>query len=250
MSLLKKFLTFSLIIAVLLPFCQINSVDAAKTPVLKIESNKPKTWQPELLVGLFTSNTPVKLQVNIASVIKNAERNNKIKGVNKNSELVISISADKITKHKNYFNTEPTYDESKDEMLQKLREDLKKKIEMKKKKDKQKQEIIKKEFDYKLYDVPEIDFFKPEKNPLYKKKAPDMILSFSKNNKYFNTSTRRLNYSNFLKESKELKKLEKRKEYYKKIFEKNSENISKNLRILKIKINDDNNIIFNKAKCR
>ena len=165
------------------------------------------------------------------------------------------ISEEKIDKHKEYFSTEPTYDENKDEMLKKLRENLKKKIELKKLEDKKKQEIIKKEFNYKMfYDVPEIDFFKPDKNPFTKNKPPKLYLSFTNNKSQYliNSSSRRLNYSNNLKQSKELEKLENRKEYYQKIFLKNSENIAKNLKKLKINLktgnNDEQNTAFNKGK--
>ena len=184
---------------------------------------------------------------------KNIDDNDKkLKKLNK-----LLLSEEKDNKYKNYFNTEPAYDENKDEMLKKLRENLKKKIEMKKQKDKKKQEEIKKEFNYlNIYDILEIDFFKPEKNPLFKKRPPQMILSFTQNNRYLiNSSSRRLKYSNDLKQSKEQEKLENRKEYYQKIFEKNSLNISKNLKKLKISTNlgsnsntEEQNTQFNKAK--
>ena len=169
----------------------------------------------------------------------------------------LMLSEEKVSKYKNYFSTHPAYDENKDEMLKKLRENLRKKIEMKKLKDKKKQQEIKKDFNYhNIYDIPEIDFFKPEKNPLFKRKPPEMNLSFSQNNNYLiNSSSRRLKYCNDLKQSKDLKKLENRKEYYHKIFEKNSEDISKNLKKLKISIDLNINLNseaqspqFNKAK--
>ena len=177
------------------------------------------------------------------------------KNINKkDTKLILKnkllLSEEKINKHKKYFSSEPFYDESKDEMLQLLKENLKKKIEMKKLFDKKKQEKIKKEFNYnKMYEVPEIDFFKPEKNPLFKKRPPTMILTFKDNNRYLiNSSSKRTKYSDELKKSKELKKIENRKEYYRKIFVKNSENISKNLKFKNIDMKNDEQILFNKAK--
>ena len=161
------------------------------------------------------------------------------------------ISEEKVNRKKNYFNTESSYDENKDEMLQKLRENLRRKIEIRKMKDKKKQEKIKKEFDSKIYDIPEIDFFKQDKNPFYKNR-PKIKLTFSNNNRYLiNSSSRRLKYSNDLKQSIERKKLENRKEYYKKLFLRNSENISNNLKKLKINLDMDdknNEIKFNKEQ--
>ena len=170
-----------------------------------------------------------------------------------NAKNRLIISEEKPNRYKEYFSTEPSYDENKDEMLQKLRDNLKRKIELKKLKDKQKQEQIKKEFDFRIYDVPEIDFFKQDKNPFYKRKPPRMNLSSANNNRYLiNSSSRRLQYSKDLKESKERQKTERRNEYYRSLFQRNSEFISQNMKKFKLSTNLDTNEQeneqFNKAK--
>ena len=227
-------------------------------------------------INIFNSETkrkkflpplsPIISNTNIQKVFKNNKKSlfssydnytSREKDIIKNKEISnmrnkLMISEKKIKKNKDYLSTENLYDENKDEMLKKLRENLKKKLENKKVEDKKKQEYFRKELN--LYEVPEIDFFKPEKNPLFKKKLPEMILSYSNNNRYLiNSSTRRLKYCNNLTESKKLKILENRKEYYKNIFIKNSENISKNLKKLRMNIKSDINAEeqsshFNKEK--
>ena len=170
-----------------------------------------------------------------------------------NAKNRLIFSEEKPNRYGEYFSTEPSYDENKDEMLQKLRDNLKRKIELKKLKDKQKQEQIKKEFNYKIYDVPEIDFFKQDKNPFYKRKPPRMNLSSSNNNRYLiNSTSRRWQYSKDLKESKERQKTERRNEYYRSLFQRNSEIISQNMKKFKLstnlEANELENELFNKAK--
>ncbi len=96
---------FSLMIILLLIF-QYSTIEAKSkkvstptvtdAPKVKINSNKPKSWQPEIKVKVLTTDSLVKLSANLPSHIINAERNYKIKNVSKNKDIVISNADNKI----------------------------------------------------------------------------------------------------------------------------------------------------------
>ena len=228
---------------------------------------KKKKFLPPLTPIVSRTNVRAGLSKDLLSKFRKIENNKNLYDVNNSTNEFVQketkerfngknrliISEVKPNRYKEYFSTEPSYDENKDEMLQKLRDNLKKKIELKKLKDKQKQEQIKKEFDFRIYDVPEIDFFKQDKNPFYKRKPPRMNLSSANNNRYLiNSSSRRLQYSKDLKESKERQKTERRNEYYRSLFQKNSEFIAKNMKKYKLstnlEANEQDHSTFNKDK--
>ncbi|MBR1860055.1 MAG: SpoIID/LytB domain-containing protein [Selenomonadaceae bacterium] len=83
---MKKVLSLITILSFVLSFTIMNTAQA----------EKPKSWQPELLVGLFISNTPVKLKTNLSAVLINSANNHNIKVINKNTEIVISNVGNRI----------------------------------------------------------------------------------------------------------------------------------------------------------
>ena len=83
---MKKILSLITILSFVLSFTIMNTAQA----------EKPTSWQPELLVGLFISNTPVKLKTNLLAVLINSANNHNIKVINKNTEIVISNVGNRI----------------------------------------------------------------------------------------------------------------------------------------------------------
>ena len=68
-----------------------NAPMVADTPKIKIKSTKPKSWQPELKVGLFNTASPVKLIADMPTVIIDFEKSKKLKNIAKNTEVTVRI---------------------------------------------------------------------------------------------------------------------------------------------------------------
>ena len=65
-------------------------------PKVKMDSQKPKTWSPELKVGLYTLNAPFTVSTNLESVITDTAKKKKIKTLKKDSEIDISVKGNEI----------------------------------------------------------------------------------------------------------------------------------------------------------
>lgn len=63
---------------------------------VKIESNKPMTWCPELRIGLFTLNSSLNATVNLESIINDSINNKKLKTIKKNSTIKFSALNGKV----------------------------------------------------------------------------------------------------------------------------------------------------------
>ena len=61
---------------------------------IKIESNQPKGWNPELKIGLYTLNTEIKISANVESVIDSYGK--KIKSIAKDKSITFSAVNNKI----------------------------------------------------------------------------------------------------------------------------------------------------------
>lgn len=61
-------------------------------PKIKIESNRPTTWCPELKIGLYTLNAPFKATANLNSVAINLTNGKKIKSFKKDTEITFSAA--------------------------------------------------------------------------------------------------------------------------------------------------------------
>ena len=192
--------------------------------------------------------SPIQSESNIRGTIKNKlkqismtpmnNRNNK----NKILKSAVIYSGEEEKKLKLYPNTQKkmhqkyikssdaVYDVNKDEALKMLREELKKKIENKKLEMKQKEEKSKKELYPCIYEVPEIDFCRKDRNIFNERKQAQMDLSTNKKKEpVFNTASRRLKYSKDLKESIYKKKSDKITQKFKIMFEKRTEELNNEL---------------------
>ncbi len=68
-----------------------ENIPAASTvPKIKIESDKPKNWCPELKIGLYTLNSPFNLSTNLDFSIIDSTKNKTLKNYKKNTELIFS----------------------------------------------------------------------------------------------------------------------------------------------------------------
>ena len=75
----------------------IGEVSAEKqTPQLKIESAKPKNWQPELKIGLFNTNAEIKLIADVPTTLVDSEYGKPVMKISKGQEIKIAIANDKI----------------------------------------------------------------------------------------------------------------------------------------------------------
>ena len=68
----------------------------ADAPKINMKPDKPKTWQPELKVGLFKTSAPVKIIPDTQSIIVNPVDKKIIKNLSKDTEITIKLSNGKI----------------------------------------------------------------------------------------------------------------------------------------------------------
>ena len=102
---MKKFLSLFIVLSILLTFLSVPAIAKSKKktetkdtkPVvsdvskIKIESNRPTTWCPELKIGLYTLNAPFKASTNLDSIINDITRSKNLKSIKK--DIVINFSA-------------------------------------------------------------------------------------------------------------------------------------------------------------
>ena len=112
----------------------------------------------------------------------------------------------------NFKHSLPEFNPLNKKELDKVREELKKRINIKRDDSTKKQENIKKELKIRLYDIPEIDFVHKDKNPLYEVKLP-IGINIEKHNKYLSYS-KRAKYSKEWKIYYNQKLLEKKIKYF------------------------------------
>ena len=67
-----------------------KKIVVSDAPKIKIESNKPTTWCPELKIGLYTLNAPFKANINMNGFINDITRDKKFKTVNKDEVITFS----------------------------------------------------------------------------------------------------------------------------------------------------------------
>ena len=132
-----------------------------------------------------------------------------------------------------FKHTLPEFNSSNKTELQKVREELKKKISIKKSESPKKIKKFKKKLKIRLYDVPEIDFVHKNKNPLYEYKLP-IGISLYKHNKYL-AFQKRLKYSKQWKIYYNQKLMEKKIKYFSSLVKKST-----------VKIDNKNDYCFDK----
>ena len=107
---MKKFLSLLMVVSILLTFISVpaNAKSKSKTenkntkpivsdvPKIKIESNRPTTWCPELKVGLYTLNAPFKVSTNLDSVINDITRGKNLKSVKKDIDITFSAANNEV----------------------------------------------------------------------------------------------------------------------------------------------------------
>ena len=69
---------------------QSTQISTPEVPKVKIKTNKPSSWQPEIMVGLFKAEGTVKVITNLSATIKG------VKNISKDEVLNISISGGKL----------------------------------------------------------------------------------------------------------------------------------------------------------
>ena len=118
----------------------------------------------------------------------------------------------------NFKNNLPEFSPSNKKELEKVRNELKNKMTIKKPESKKKPEKEKKHLKIRVYDIPVIDFVHKDNNPLYKYKLP-IGISLFKHNRYL-TFQKRLKYSKEWKIYYNQKKIEKKIKYFSSLIKK------------------------------
>ena len=73
-----------------------NTSVVSDAPKIKIESNKPTTWCPELKIGLYTLNAPFKASTNLDNIINDITRGKKLKNFKKDIDITFSAANNEV----------------------------------------------------------------------------------------------------------------------------------------------------------